>query len=114
MLVGKQLLDIFDDFGNFWQSLVSEDQIRWVHIFYCVEVLFKLFFIKDWIITVIINGCFFLNPTSDIFRQVLLGFFQLGPEKGVIHLATAAIVNALWDLWAKMENKVELHVHLFI
>ncbi len=25
----------------------------------------------------------------------------LGPEKGVIHLATAAIVNALWDLWAK-------------
>ena len=41
-------------------------------------------------------------------------FFQLGPEKGVIHLATAAIVNALWDLWAKMENKVELHVLLFI
>ena len=25
----------------------------------------------------------------------------LGPEKGVVHLATAAIVNALWDLWAK-------------
>src|SRR4029453_6001599 len=24
----------------------------------------------------------------------------LGPEKGVIHLATAAIVNAVWDLWA--------------
>jgi L-fuconate dehydratase len=29
----------------------------------------------------------------------------LGPEKGVIHLATAAIVNALWDLWAKREGK---------
>jgi L-fuconate dehydratase len=29
----------------------------------------------------------------------------LGPEKGVIHLATAAIVNALWDLWAKLEHK---------
>jgi L-fuconate dehydratase len=29
----------------------------------------------------------------------------LGPEKGVIHLATAAIVNAIWDLWAKIENK---------
>ncbi|XP_065062385.1 mitochondrial enolase superfamily member 1-like isoform X2 [Rhopilema esculentum] len=29
----------------------------------------------------------------------------LGPEKGVIHIATAAIVNALWDLWAKIENK---------
>jgi len=24
----------------------------------------------------------------------------LGPEKGVIHLATAAVVNAVWDLWA--------------
>jgi L-fuconate dehydratase len=29
----------------------------------------------------------------------------LGPEKGVIHLATAAIVNAVWDLWAKREEK---------
>src|SRR5450432_3234663 len=29
----------------------------------------------------------------------------LGPEKGVIHLATAAIVNAVWDLWAKVEGK---------
>jgi L-fuconate dehydratase len=29
----------------------------------------------------------------------------IGPEKGVIHLATAAVVNALWDLWAKAERK---------
>jgi len=29
----------------------------------------------------------------------------IGPEKGVIHLATAAIVNGIWDLWAKVENK---------
>jgi L-fuconate dehydratase len=29
----------------------------------------------------------------------------LGPEKGVIHLALAAIVNALWDLYAKAERK---------
>src|SRR5262247_3391887 len=29
----------------------------------------------------------------------------LGPEKGVIHLATAAIVNAVWDLYAKVEGK---------
>ena len=29
----------------------------------------------------------------------------LGPEKGVIHLATAAVVNAVWDLWAKLEGK---------
>jgi L-fuconate dehydratase len=25
----------------------------------------------------------------------------LGPEKGVTHLAAAAVLNALWDLWAK-------------
>ena len=29
----------------------------------------------------------------------------LGPEKGVIHLALAAIVNAVWDLWARSERK---------
>lgn len=29
----------------------------------------------------------------------------LGPEKGVIHLATGAIVNAVWDLWAKSVGK---------
>lgn len=29
----------------------------------------------------------------------------LGPDKGAIHLATAAIVNAVWDLWAKAEGK---------
>ncbi len=29
----------------------------------------------------------------------------LGPEKGVIHLATAAVVNAVWDLYAKAMEK---------
>ena len=29
----------------------------------------------------------------------------LGPEKGVIHLATAAVVNAVWDLYAKLDEK---------
>lgn len=29
----------------------------------------------------------------------------VGPEKGVIHMATAAVVNAVWDLWAKSEKK---------
>lgn len=29
----------------------------------------------------------------------------LGPEKGVMHLAVAAIVNAVWDLYAKHESK---------
>ena len=29
----------------------------------------------------------------------------IGPDKGVIHLGTAAVVNAVWDLWAKAEGK---------
>src|SRR5438552_9226719 len=29
----------------------------------------------------------------------------IGPEKGAIHLATAALVNAVWDLYAKIEAK---------
>jgi L-fuconate dehydratase len=29
----------------------------------------------------------------------------VGPEKGVIHLATAALVNAVWDLYAKTAGK---------
>jgi L-fuconate dehydratase len=40
--------------------------------------------------------------------QRLAGDSQLrwvGPEKGVIHLATAAVINALWDLYAKAEGK---------
>lgn len=32
-------------------------------------------------------------------------FRWLGPEKGVIHLATAALINAAWDLYARVEKK---------
>ncbi len=42
------------------------------------------------------------------FWRHVLGDSQLrwlGPDKGVIHLATAAVVNAVWDLWAKVEGK---------
>jgi L-fuconate dehydratase len=48
--------------------------------------------------------------TSDMagFWRHVTGDSQLrwiGPEKGAIHLATAAVVNAVWDLWAKVEGK---------
>src|SRR5947209_16601265 len=42
------------------------------------------------------------------FWDLLTGDSQyrwLGPEKGVVHLATAAVVNAVWDLYAKAEGK---------
>lgn len=48
--------------------------------------------------------------TADMgaFWRHITGDSQLrwiGPEKGVIHLATAAIVNAVWDLWGKSVGK---------
>jgi L-fuconate dehydratase len=42
------------------------------------------------------------------FWKMITGDSQLrwlGPEKGVIHLATGAVVNAVWDLYAKKEKK---------
>lgn len=42
------------------------------------------------------------------FWRRITGDSQLrwvGPDKGVIHLATAAVVNAVWDLYAKSERK---------
>src|SRR5215471_19186683 len=44
-------------------------------------------------------AAFWRRLTSD--SQLL----WIGPEKGVIHLSTAAVVNAVWDLWAKVEGK---------
>ncbi|MBV9497052.1 MAG: L-fuconate dehydratase [Acidobacteria bacterium] len=29
----------------------------------------------------------------------------LGPEKGILHMATGAVINAVWDLWARRERK---------
>src|SRR5262249_721585 len=48
--------------------------------------------------------------TADMgaFWRMITGDSQLrwvGPEKGVIHLATAALVNAVWDLYAKATGK---------
>jgi L-fuconate dehydratase len=44
-------------------------------------------------------GAFYRQLTSDS------QFRWLGPEKGVIHLATGALVNAVWDLYARTEGK---------
>src|SRR6266404_4496966 len=44
-------------------------------------------------------GGFWLGITAD--SQVR----WLGPEKGAIHLATGALVNAIWDLYARAEGK---------
>jgi L-fuconate dehydratase len=49
-----------------------------------------------------------LTRDMGAFWRMITGDSQLrwvGPEKGVIHLATAAVVNAVWDLWAKVDQK---------
>ena len=44
-------------------------------------------------------GAFWRHVTSDSQLR------WIGPDKGAIHLATGAVVNAVWDLWAKIEGK---------
>ncbi len=49
-----------------------------------------------------------LSANMGAFWHEITGDSQLrwiGPEKGAIHLATAAVVNAIWDLYAKVEGK---------
>lgn len=58
LVVGKSLAEITAAPAQFWRSLASDTQLRW-----------------------------------------------LGPEKGVVHLALAAVINAVWDLWAKAAGK---------
>ncbi len=58
---------------------------------------------------------FAVGRTLDSITQDFAGFFRevtgdtqyrwLGPEKGVVHLAAAALLNAVWDLWARAEKK---------
>lgn len=44
-------------------------------------------------------GAFWRHVTSDSQLR------WIGPDKGAIHLATGALVNAVWDLWGKAAGK---------
>ena len=44
-------------------------------------------------------GAFWRSFTSDSQLR------WIGPDKGAIHLATGAVINAVWDLWSKAEGK---------
>ncbi len=49
-----------------------------------------------------------ITRDSALFWRSLVGDSQLrwiGPDKGAIHLACAAVINAVWDLWAKSRSK---------
>jgi len=51
----------------------------------------------DWVIAD--PGRFWRHVTADSQLR------WIGPDKGAIHLATGAVVNAVWDLWAKSAGK---------
>lgn len=51
-----------------------------------------------------------ISKVIELKLQLSFSCEQLGPEKGVIHLATAAVLNAVWDLWARAEGKVRAGV----
>jgi L-fuconate dehydratase len=58
----------------------------------------------------VVEGRQLESITSDMksfYRQVTSDgqLRWIGPEKGAIHLATGALVNAVWDLYAKAERK---------
>ena len=58
----------------------------------------------------LVVGCSLKEIVSDMgaFWRHVTGDSQLrwvGPDKGVIHLATGAVVNAVWDLWARDAGK---------
>jgi L-fuconate dehydratase len=57
LVVGLDMDSVTQDMGQFWRTMTSDSQLRWI-----------------------------------------------GPDKGAIHLATGAVVNAVWDLWAKLEG----------
>ncbi len=56
-----------------------------------------------------------VNRTLSSITEDLAGFSRelteetqfrwLGPEKGVVHLAAAALINAIWDLYARTQQK---------
>jgi L-fuconate dehydratase len=56
-----------------------------------------------------------IDPAASLSRSIGADFWRsvtgdsqlrwLGPEKGVIHMATGAVVNAMWDLYAKLHGK---------
>jgi L-fuconate dehydratase len=60
-------------------------------------------------------GSLLIGKTLQDITSNLAGFWYLvtgdsqlrwlGPEKGVVHLAAGAVVNAVWDLYAKRERK---------
>ena len=62
--------------GKTWEYMMADPQLRWYASF-----------------------CAFLYPQRNTLPS------RIGPEKGVIHIASGAVNNALWDMYARSEGK---------
>ena len=65
--------------GKTWAHLTADSQLRWYE-----------FVAPDYHLT--ING-------------TVVTIVRIGPEKGVIHIATGAVGNAIWDMYARSRSK---------
>jgi L-fuconate dehydratase len=75
-VVGKKVEDLFADMGKTWTHLTRDSQLRWYGT---------------------------TAPTPILETVIVIA--RIGPEKGVIHIATAAVGNAVWDMYAKSRSK---------
>jgi L-fuconate dehydratase len=82
--------------GAFWRTLTNDSQFRWLGPEKGTRAQHRH-------VDVISTG----KAKNDIKQQkkVPRSRQKILIRPGVIHLATGALVNAVWDLWARVEGK---------
>lgn len=64
--------------GKTWAHLTADSQLRW---------------------------CEFVVPNyHPTINGIVVTIVRIGPEKGVIHIATGAVGNAIWDMYARSRS----------
>ncbi|CAG0917425.1 unnamed protein product [Notodromas monacha] len=121
LVVGQQFQSIVDDFAGFWRKL-TDSHSRWlgeelglVHLAASaiVNAVWDLWGRMEnkplWKLLTDMNPEDLIGYLDFTYlfgaRRILKTFKRLGEELGLVHLAASAIVNAVWDLWGRMENK---------
>ena len=109
-LTGSDVMNPSPDNSVAQVTLVTDDDLEGVGLTFCTgrgnEVI---------VAAIDALGAKVVGRSLDGIVNDLRGFWRsltcdgqlrwLGPEKGVIHLATAAITNAVWDLIARVQGK---------
>ena len=55
--------------------------------------------------TPLVRNHYFPNLPSQDLRKPAVAIARIGPEKGIIHIATGAVGNAIWDMFARSKSK---------